>query len=108
VGDLAPWRAGPSEQAAVGAELPMRGARDRARWAHHGWAGAGRGRGGRALGHHERPFAGWAGQAAGLGAGPRSRGPRKGGGGTRPSGGGGGGGRGSGGARPKGPGRGGG
>jgi hypothetical protein len=49
VGDLAPWRAGPSEQAAVGAEPPMRGARDRARWAHHGWAaraGAGRGRAG--------------------------------------------------------------
>jgi hypothetical protein len=90
VGDLAPWRVGPSEQAAVGAEPPMRGARDRARWAHHSWAaraGAGWGRGGRALGRHERAFAGWAGQAAGLGAGPCSRGPRKGGGGAGPSGG---------------------
>jgi hypothetical protein len=90
VGDLAPWRAGPSEQAAVGAEPPMRGAHDRALWAHHGWAArasAGRGHGGRALGCHERAFAGWAGQAAGLGGGPRSRGPRKGGGGAGPSGG---------------------
>jgi hypothetical protein len=90
VGNLAPWCVGPSEQAAVGAELPMRGARDRARWAHHGWAaraGAGRGRGGRALGRHQRAFVGWAGQAVRLGAGPRSRGPRKGGGGAGPSGG---------------------
>jgi hypothetical protein len=53
-------------------------------------------RGGGALGRHERMFAGWAGQATRLGAGPRSRGPRKGGGGAGPSGGGGGGRRGPG------------
>jgi hypothetical protein len=64
VGDLAPWRVGPPEQAAAGAEPSTRGASDRARWARHGWAAwadAGQGRGGRALGRHERAYAGWTG-----------------------------------------------
>jgi hypothetical protein len=90
VGSLAPWRVGPPEQAAAGVEPPTHGARDRARWARHGWAawaGAGRGRDGCVLGRHKRTYAGWAGQAAELGAGPRSRGPRRGGGGAGPSGG---------------------
>jgi hypothetical protein len=38
VGSLAPWRVGPPEQAAAGVEPPTHGARDRARWARHGWA----------------------------------------------------------------------
>jgi hypothetical protein len=64
VGELAPWRVGPPEQATAGVEPPTRGARDRACWARHGWsawAGAGRGRGGCALGRHKRVYAGWAG-----------------------------------------------
>jgi hypothetical protein len=89
VGELAPWRVGPPEHAAVGAERPARGARSCARsWARHSWAawaGAERGVRWTRAGPPRRAVAGW----AGLGAGPRSRGPRKGEGGAGPSGGGG-------------------
>jgi hypothetical protein len=90
VGDLAPWRAGPSEQAAVGAESPMRSARDRARWA----ATSARSRGGRGRSQ------GWELGRARVGPG-REEGAL-----GRAGGGGGGGETGPGGGRPNGPGKG--
>jgi hypothetical protein len=89
VGELASWRVGPPEQAVAGAEPPMRGARSCAlgvpRLGRVGRRGAGTRRA--RAGPPRRAYAGWAGQAAGLGDGPRSRGPRRGGGGAGPSGG---------------------